>query len=121
MVLSFVVVPVALMIPPIKETVMFFLSFTDCTDYQVAYIELWGVMYGSFLAIYGALWVENKTKEKENKEAIAKYACVIYYDMYFIFRDFIKALENEDIDDIDACCNAVKKKTALLYQSKLDS
>jgi len=87
-------IPLILRIPFIKQCVLFCLSFTDNLDYKIAYIEIWGVIIGSFIAIYGALWTQRKINEKESKKLISKYACVTFYDLHFSFQELIRLFDD---------------------------
>lgn len=106
------VIPLILRIPFIRQCALFCLSFTDNPDYKIAYVEMWGVIVGSFIAIYGALWTQRKIDEKEKKELISKYACVTYYDLYFSFQELIKLFDDTkrkyNLDRIDGEDSAKK-------------
>ena len=73
---------------------------------------MWGVIIGSFIAIYGALWTQRKIDEKEKKELISKYACVTYYDLYFSLQELIKLFDDTkrkyNLDRIDGEDSAKK-------------
>ena len=110
----------------IKQFVLFCLSFTDNPDYKIAYVELWGVIIGSFIAIYGTLWAQKKIDEKEKQEEYAKYACVVYYDIYFSCKELIKLFEDTKSkfcldainaeDAVDKLCQTAMGRN-LLYNS----
>ena len=49
---------------------------------------------GSYIAVYGALWVQRKINEKEKINIQKKQACVIYYDLDFAFKDLIEIFDD---------------------------
>lgn len=85
-----VVIPLLLHIPFIKHIVRMLLSFTRNENYISAYIEFLGAIIGSFIAICGALWVQNKVDSKSELENQRKYACIVYNDLDMAFKDIIK-------------------------------
>lgn len=70
------------------------LSFTNNINYKLAYVELLGALLGSYIAVYGALWVRRKINEKEKINIQKKQACVIYYDLDFAFKDLIEIFDD---------------------------
>lgn len=83
-------IPLLFKIPIIKSVVLYLLSFTDNGDYKVAYIELIGALIGSFIAVYGALWVQRRINKNTEIDEQKKYACIAYYDLDFAFKDLLK-------------------------------
>ena len=88
--ISAIVFPLILRIPLIKKIALFSLSFTKNPDYQIAYVETWSVLIGSFIAIFGALWTQRKINSEEKRHALCKYACAVYYDLHFSFQELIR-------------------------------
>jgi len=95
-----------LLLPCVKQFIIFFLSFTDNVEYKVAFIELCGAIIGSFIAIYGALWTQRKINESEKTNEQKKYTYVVYYDLDFAFKDLIEIFNetkrNYKIDEFDS-------------------
>ncbi len=81
-------------LPIIKNFVLYLFSFTNNNEYKIAYIEFLGVLVGSFIAIYGALWVQRKINKNVAINEQKKYARIAYYDFYFAFNDLLKMYDD---------------------------
>lgn len=90
--LIFILSPLILILPKIGIAVSNLLSTLKTSDYKNTYIESLGSMLGSFLAITGALWLERRIKDKEDADQDAVNARIIYYDLYFAFKQIKEVL-----------------------------
>ncbi len=80
-------VPALLNITCIKQLFLYLISFTNSADYKIAYVEFWGTIIGSFIAIWGALYVQRKIDKNSEHSNQVKYAYVVYYDLRFALKD----------------------------------
>ncbi len=89
-VVTMFIFPLILHIPLVKQMVYALLSFTQNPDYKVAYVEFFGAIIGSFMAICGSVWIQSKVDEKQETDRRKKYACIIYNDLDLAFKELIK-------------------------------
>ena len=87
-------------IPQIKSLVSLLLSFTTNSDYKVAYIEFFGAIIGSLIAVYGALWVQREIENIHEKKKSKKYACIVFYDLEYAINDLQKIFSKAKINSI---------------------
>lgn len=94
----------------IKGFVLYLLSFTNNSDYKIAYIEFTGAMIGSLIAIYGALWVQRKSEDRHERNEQKRYARIIYNDLSFAFNDLLQIYTRSGAksicgtDNVEAFC-----------------
>lgn len=123
-VLGMVVFPLILHIPIIKYVVEILLSFTENEEYKVAYVEFFGAIIGSFIAICGSVWIQGRVDEKEKIQRQKKYACIVYNDLDLAFDELIKIFRDTELmhglksingeDDVNIFCKvAVGRKIHL--------
>ncbi len=109
---TLIIIPLLLKLPCIRQMVLYLLSFTNNADYKIAYVEFWGTIVGSFIAIWGALFVQRKIDEKAELSNRRKYACIIYYDLHFAFKDlkdiFDETKQNYGLKEINNQTDAEK-------------
>lgn len=89
--------PLILHIPFIKQAVSWLLSFTENEAFKAAYVEFFGAIIGSFIAIYGSVWIQGKVDEKEETDKRKKYACIVYNDLDLAFKDLIKIYRDTEL------------------------
>ncbi|MBQ3519157.1 MAG: hypothetical protein IJA31_07530 [Clostridia bacterium] len=104
-VIVLILVPVLLNITCIKQLFLYLISFTNSADYKIAYVEFWGTIIGSFIAIWGALYVQRKIDKNSEHSNQVKYAYVVYYDLRFALKD---------LNDI--CDEAINKNNNFVKQ-----
>lgn len=92
--------PLILRVPFVKHLVVSLLSFTKNEAYKIAYVEFFGAIIGSFIAICGSVWIQSKKDEKEIIYRHRKYACIVYNDLDLAFKDLIKIFR-----DVELICN----------------
>ena len=119
-----ILVPVMLKLTWIKQLFLYLLSFTSNADYKIVYVEFWGTIIGSFIAIWGALFVQRKIDKKAELSIKQKYACVIYYDLFFAFKDLKDIFEETKLvyklqcfdnkTDVDKFCEVAKGRKIYL-------
>lgn len=80
------------------------------TGYKTSYVEAFGAILGTSLAVTGALWAQRKIDETAEREKIKESALVVYYDFDFAFADIIKFMQSylsvqgklcDHIEDLD--------------------
>lgn len=59
----FIVSPIILRIPIIRAFFSWFLKSLGSSDYKSGYIETFGAILGTFLAVAGTLWTQRKLDE----------------------------------------------------------
>lgn len=69
-----------------------FLSELKIVEYKSTYIETIGSFLGSFLAITGALWLENRMKRDREKSDDSINARIAYYNLEIAFKQVRKIL-----------------------------
>ena len=74
------ILPILLQIPCVYSFVKNYLAVFKISDYKNTYIGTLGTIYGAFLGVTGAIWVQNIASKQTNKEKSKKIANVIYYD-----------------------------------------
>ncbi|MBQ7296479.1 MAG: hypothetical protein IJW86_09895 [Clostridia bacterium] len=92
-----IILPLVLKIPPIKQLVLFMLSFTNNEAYKVAFVEFVGAIIGGVIAICGSVWLQARVDEKEEKAKIKQYACIVYNDLDLAFKDLIKMFRDTEL------------------------
>lgn len=89
----FIGIPIILNIPYIKCLSSLFLESLGITEYKVAYIEFIGAILGTYLAILGAIWVQKREKNEQQKEETIKTATIVYYDIKLACLDLINMIK----------------------------
>lgn len=54
-----------------------------------AFISLFGASMGSFIAIIGAVWIQDRNKKIHDINEVKKSALIIYYDFKIAFEDLL--------------------------------
>lgn len=85
----FIVSPIILRIPIIRDFFSWFLKSLGNSDYKSSYIETFGAILGTFLAVAGTLWTQRKLDEVTLKKELKESALIVYYDFYFALNDII--------------------------------
>lgn len=85
-----ILTPLVLKVPAVKQFALYLLSFTNNSDYKIAYVEFWGTIIGSFIAIFGALWTQKRNDRKEAINRRKKYVSIVYFDLYLAYQDLIE-------------------------------
>ncbi len=83
-----IVLPILLKIPTVYSFIQNYLSALG-PDYKNTYISTLGSIYGAFLGVTGAIWVQNIASNQEKKDTAKKNARIIYDD----FRIALEQLE----------------------------
>lgn len=93
--------PYLLRIAILKKIVCSWLLFTENSNYVVAYVELFGGILGTFLSVYGALFIQREQHEKQEKSKSKMCARRIYIELRTclnqlldIFKESKKLYEN---------------------------
>lgn len=84
-----------------KTVINSFLSFSNITNYKTAYLGYVGSMIGSFVAVFGSLWVQRNINEHKDNETKKKYARIVYFDLFFARSLLTKAHKLADRITID--------------------
>ena len=77
----FIISPLLLHIPFIKQIYTIYLQSINTIDYKASYIETFGAMTGTFLAITGVFWTQRLIGKNEERKKIKENATIIYYDI----------------------------------------
>ena len=85
----FICSPLLLRIPCVRELFSWFLQPLGDSDYKSSYIETFGAILGTFLAVAGALWTQRKIDEAAAQKEVKESALIVYYDFEFAFNDII--------------------------------
>lgn len=83
----FFISPILLKCSWIESTVSCMLSSLKREGYKSSYVETLGAIFGSFLAITGALWTQRRIDLQNEKHIIKEAAVIIYYDLKFVMDD----------------------------------
>ncbi len=96
LIIFFVAVATAwlLKIPCIHEFFHDMLSFTGNDETKSTYVEFWGTMVGTIIAIFGALFTEQHLRKSDDDAEDVKIALIIYYDLKYAVRDLKNILED---------------------------
>ncbi|WP_160680285.1 hypothetical protein [Clostridium sp. C8-1-8] len=107
---TFLITPILLRVPFFSNLFSLLLSPLKTTEYKSSYIETFGAILGTFMAVSGALWTQKKIDEVTEKKNLKESALIIYYDFYFATNDIRDLMENylnsqgviaNTLDDID--------------------
>lgn len=90
---AFVVVPVLLRVPFIANVLTWLLRPLKDSGYKSSYIETFGAILGTFLAVTGALWTQRKIDERTDEKELIECALIIYYDFTFALDDLITLMQ----------------------------
>ena len=90
------VFPLFLHISFVKQMINALLSFSNNPDYKVAYVEFFGAIIGSFMAICGSVWIQSQVDERQEIDRRKKYACIVFNDLDLAFKDLIKLVDETD-------------------------
>ncbi|MDF2883075.1 MAG: hypothetical protein K0R54_3632 [Clostridiaceae bacterium] len=88
---GFLITPILLRMTILNDLFSWMLSPLKTADYKSSYIETFGAILGTFMAVSGALWTQKKINEATEKRNIRESGLIIYYDFHFATSD-IKAL-----------------------------
>lgn len=84
--LLFIGSPLLIRIPLVYEAIRGYLSIFKSSNYKSTYIETIGSIWGTFLAITGAIWTQNIFDKQEKKAQAEKNALIMYYDFKFALK-----------------------------------
>lgn len=130
-----ILIPLFFKIPILKETISFWLSYTENDDYKITYIQLVVTFLSNFISIYGTLWIYKSTTKYEAIKKQKNNVFIIYCDLKNSLDVLLQTihetkysynLEKINIDDLDKfCCIACGKDLNLsnmwlTYISQLD-
>lgn len=90
----FVASPFFLRCPVIENALLWFLCPLKESEYKICYIETFGAILGTFLAIYGALWTQRKIDERTEQKELRESALIIYYDFDFALKDILALMQS---------------------------
>lgn len=90
----FIISPLLLRIPCIRMMLSWFLQPLGDGKYESSYIETFGAIWGTFLAVAGTLWTQRKIDEVVEKKELKESALIIYYDFKIAFSDIITFMES---------------------------
>lgn len=90
----FVVAPLLLRIPLLRNAFAWFLQPLKESGYKSSYIETFGAILGTFLAVAGTLWTQRKIDQAADKKQIKECALVIYYDFEFALKDMTSLMQS---------------------------
>ena len=88
----FIFIPLWLKNSEFAEWIAKVLRVLKTEGYKSTYIETIGSLFGTFLAITGAVWTQRKIDQKKEKQVIREHILIIYYDFYFVFFDMSKCI-----------------------------
>ena len=83
--ICFLCVPLLLKCQCIYENVQKILA--SLGNYKSSYFEACGAMIGTFLAVTSAIWIQQKSEEKQKADIIKKNATIIYWDIKMFYRE----------------------------------
>lgn len=84
-VLVILLFPLLLRIPFVKPLAQWCLA--PLGDLKSSYISFSGTSIGSFLAIFGAFWVQDKNRKKQSEMETKKSALIVYFDLQMAIDD----------------------------------
>ncbi len=115
--------PLFLRIGWIRNIISCWLSFSDNADYKIIYVQLVGGIIGTFISVYGALFIQReqqrRDEEKKKKECVRNIYTELrtcLSELCSMFRETklfygLRTIEKEDIDKF--CAVAEKRKLSL--------
>lgn len=89
----FVAAPLLLRIPFVRDLLSWFLQPLKDSGYKSSYIETFGAILGTFLAVAGTLWTQRKIDEASDKKEIKECALIVYYDFEFALKDLVAIMQ----------------------------
>lgn len=92
-VIMFIISPLLFRCPFIRRLFSWFLYPLNNSGYKSSYIETFGAILGTFLAVSGSLWAQRKIDKMSFEKEFRESALVVYYDFYFAFEDIKKFLD----------------------------
>lgn len=110
LIVSAIIIPYILRIEIIKAVIVDWLSFANNNDYKIAYIQLIGSVIGTFISLYGALWVQKEQQRVIDEKKKKECARNIYIELSTCFRELqnifkdtkvrydLKEIRREDIE-----------------------
>lgn len=122
--LVIIAIPYILQIDFVKNLVLDWLSFSVNSDYKIAYVQIIGSIVGTFLSVYGALFIQNeqqKNVEEKRKQECARKIYIelrtCFSELQSIYKDTkltYKLNEIKDMDDVEKFCDtAIGRKLSL--------
>ncbi len=91
--------PIILKVNFVQNVFSWYLNGLKTIEYRVAYINFIAVIFGTFLAVNGALATQRYLDSKKKTQKIIKNAQIIYFDFTLTFEDLIIAyIEKTDKD-----------------------
>lgn len=88
--LIFLLSPILLRISWIENIVSYILFPLKEDGFKSSYVETMGAIFGTFLAITGALWTQRNIDLQNEKHIIKEAAVIVYYDFKFAFDDIFQ-------------------------------
>ena len=107
--------PYLLHIAILKKIVCNWLLFTENSDYIVAYVELLGGIFGTFLSVYGALFIQREQQEKQEKIKSRMSARRIYIELKTCLNQLLNIFKEGKNLYENGCITSDKRK--LLWKS----
>lgn len=80
-------IPLVVRLPYINNFVHFYLQ--PLGTLKQAFITFSGASIGSFIAIMGAVWIQDRNKKAQDESEVKKSALIIYYDFLLAFKDLL--------------------------------
>ena len=90
----FIISPLLLHIPCIRMFFSWFLQPLGDSGYKSSYVETFGAILGTFLAVAGTLWTQRKIDEVAEKKELKESALIVYYDFKFAFNDITTFMDS---------------------------
>lgn len=118
--LIIIMFPYILQLDGIKKWIMDWLSFSSNPDYKIAYLQLIGTIVGTFLSVYGALFIQKEeqrfTEKRKKQECVRRIyielrAC--FNELESIFKDTLLTYHLSEVqkDDVEKfCVKAIGRK-----------
>ena len=83
----FILSPLLLRFEYIRNVVSVFFQALDTSEYKTAYIGGFGGLLGTFLAITGSLWTQNRIDKVTAEKEVEQTASILYYELLFALRN----------------------------------
>lgn len=88
----FIFSPILLQIPLVSEIISIFMYSLKEQGFKSSYIETLGAILGTFLAISGAVWTQQRFDKKEENDKKREHILIVYYDFFFAFQDIYSCM-----------------------------
>lgn len=122
-ILIMIILPWILQLEFVRDLIIRWLSFSNNPDYKIAYIQLIGSIVGTFLSIYGALYIqkeEQRVLDAKKKQECARKIYIelrtCFNELESIFKDtkltyHLNKIQKEDIEKF--CTTAIGRRLSI--------